>query len=130
MAADNTQTEGLKMISDWCKWIVTIETGAIALIGALITKGGAPLGNSARYGLISSVTFFIVSIVFACGILSALPASFVDIKPGEHVWDRGIYVGRIHLWTLSTAAYFLSGFFILGILAFSFGVIRQLLKGA
>ncbi len=27
--------EALKLISDWAKWLVTIETGAIAIIGTL-----------------------------------------------------------------------------------------------
>jgi len=28
--------EALRFISDWAKWLITIETGAIAVIGALV----------------------------------------------------------------------------------------------
>jgi hypothetical protein len=44
MSDTSNALEGLKLISDWAKWLITIEAGAIAIIGTMIKleKGTPP----------------------------------------------------------------------------------------
>jgi len=37
--------EALRMVSDWAKWLVTIETFAIALLGTLLTTDKVSLNK-------------------------------------------------------------------------------------
>ncbi len=40
--------EALRMVSDWAKWLVTIETFAIALLGTLFTTDKVTVNKRAR----------------------------------------------------------------------------------
>jgi len=41
--ADNAQTEGLKLISEWCKWLVAVQSAGIGLIATLVKGDGRPI---------------------------------------------------------------------------------------
>lgn len=39
MDNETNTLEALKLVSDWSKWLISIETGAIAIVGAVIKVG-------------------------------------------------------------------------------------------
>ena len=61
--------EGVKLLKDWSTWMVTVETGVIALIASVYLKDGA---HFPRWGQVL-VVCFALSIVAAAEVLSALP---------------------------------------------------------
>ena len=55
LIASNT-LEALKLISDWAKWLVTIQTGAIAILGTIITSNKRPVPGLAKvFGTLAMV---------------------------------------------------------------------------
>jgi len=124
MASTQQQIEALKLIGDWCKWIVTVETAAIAAIGAYI-KFGQSASNSIRfqYSCTFAILCFISSMFFAAGIISAIPTSVTEMAEGDAIWDRmiyGPYDGEII--KFRKAASFLFGLFALGVTFFGAAV--------
>jgi hypothetical protein len=118
--ASSEQAEGLKLIADWCKWLVTIETGAIAWLANSIDKPSSNL--VAQRSILLSLSSFIVSIIAAGLICSAIPTSVTDIEPEERVMDRRIYLaGRSvgPFWAYTQALFYT---FLIGILSFAIGV--------
>jgi hypothetical protein len=65
--------EALKLISDWAKWLVTIKTGAIAVLGAIMTSSKRPVP------LLAKVLFCTTSLLPAIVVLS--PAIFAGVDP-------------------------------------------------
>ncbi len=129
MPIEEEQTEGLKMIADWCKWAITVETGAIALIGSTAFKEGerAHLAHGVAGCAATSIVAFAFSMAVALLILSAIPTALQHIGPGMSVLDREVYafmrpIGKIHVY-----AYLLGGLFLIGILSFGAAVTIQLL---
>jgi hypothetical protein len=45
MGDTSNALEGLKLISDWAKWLITIEAGAIAIIGSAVKEKVATHGS-------------------------------------------------------------------------------------
>ena len=129
MAIEQGQTEGLKMIADWCKWAITVETGAIALIGSTAFKK-EELAQLAHYvagfGAVS-IAAFALSMAVALLILSAIPTALQHIGAGMSVLDREVYAFRRPIGNIHGYAYVLGGLFLIGILAFGAAVTIQLL---
>jgi hypothetical protein len=131
MAADSDQIEGLKMIVDWCKWLITIETGAIGLVGiGLKDTATTPiLAPVVKYCASASIACFVGSIVVAMLMISAIPASFREINPGQDIWDRGVYAflpRLVCIGNIRTYAHLLGLSFVLGIVAFAATVLQRL----
>jgi hypothetical protein len=40
--ADSGQTESLKLIGEWCNWLVAIQSAAIGLVATLVKTDGSP----------------------------------------------------------------------------------------
>lgn len=78
--------EALHLISDWSKWLVTIETFAIALLGSLFTTNTIKIPQLAKvFGTISLVSF-VVSIAAAAMLLLTLPEIAQNLKPNVNIW--------------------------------------------
>jgi hypothetical protein len=94
MPATPQQTAAISMIADWSKWIVAVETAAIAAIAAFVKplSIGARL-NFARYAVAAALVCFVISIILASIVLLSLPAAFQDIEATEKVWDRVAAIG-------------------------------------
>lgn len=123
MAATPQQTDGLKLIGDWCKWLITVETAAIAAIGAF-TKFSEGSHIFVQIPFTVAITSFVVSMLFAAGLLSAIPTAVTDMNDGDRIWDRLIY-GRTTkgVMPFSVAAFCLFALFTLGVAAFGLAVI-------
>jgi hypothetical protein len=73
------QMEAIRLLNDWSKWVVTIETASIAGIFTWLTKpvtAGSPRGGwvvAADVVLIAAAVCFAVSIAYAAALLFALP---------------------------------------------------------
>lgn len=129
MAATSTQIEGLKLINDWCKWIVTIETAGIAIIGAVAKEADlSKFGHHVRSMCAVSVLSFICSTVIAAVLLSAIPTSMEDIQPTQKIWDRSVYVLSYQPCSFTLAGHALGAFFLLGIVTFALAVVFQLYR--
>ena len=92
---DAAKTEGLKMIAEWCKWLVAVQSGAIGLIATLIkTDGRLELGQDIlmKRLLGGSVVCFVVSILLTGAIFGSIPSALTDIGEDERVMNRPIIV--------------------------------------
>lgn len=119
--------DALKLIADWSKWVVTIETLSIGVIGTFMKGSGAGV---AKYGAAACVVLFVVSIICAAFALLSLPASVEEISDGEQdkVWNRVCMVGphTSRLWKVVAAQFLL---FVLGIVVFGMVVAVGLVLG-
>jgi hypothetical protein len=117
------------MIADWSKWIVAVETAAIAAIGACVKPRsiGACL-NFERYAVAAALVCFVFSIILASFVLLSLPAAYQDIKETEQVWDRVAAVGPFAPPLRNVVGCQLI-LFALGICAFSAGVVVSIFCG-
>ena len=91
MINDNNIMEVVRLISDWAKWLITIETSAIALIGSLARSllNISPQLINIDYGrLLATLTilFFLASIASAAFLLLSLPEIALRIQPGTNIW--------------------------------------------
>ncbi|WP_155744098.1 hypothetical protein [Scytonema sp. UIC 10036] len=68
MRDESRSFEALKLISDWAKWLVTIETGTIAIIGTLFQSNRGTIPDLAKVFGTVAIICFLISIT-AAGIL-------------------------------------------------------------
>jgi len=78
--------EALKMVSDWSKWLVSIETFAIAILGGLFTKDNILLNKKARLYGTCAVLCFATSICFAAMLLLTLPDIVQTLRTSSNIW--------------------------------------------
>jgi hypothetical protein len=78
--------EALKLISDWGKWLITIETAAIAVIGGALASKDRPIPKLAKVFATSAVGSFLISIVAAAMLLLTLPEIAQSVREGENIW--------------------------------------------
>ena len=83
--ADNS-LEAIKLVSDWGKWLVTIETAAIAIIGAFFTAGPPSLPALAKVFGTLAISSFLVSIAAAAMMLLTLPEIAQNLRAYDNVW--------------------------------------------
>jgi hypothetical protein len=89
--------EAVKLLSDWSKWLVLVQTGAISVLGALwkfdeISK----LNPGSKICMSIAVTLFGCSIVAAAMILLSLPATDQRLPPppGKDIFHLGTFEGE------------------------------------
>jgi hypothetical protein len=97
--------EALKLLADWSKWCVLIQTGAIAAIGAFVKPellGRMDCGP--RGFLIATIAMFSFSIICASGLLLSVPATAQRLPPPypNDVFHMGTYEGTrgIRVWVV------------------------------
>ena len=113
--------EALKLISDWSKWLVTIETGAIAVVGAVIKLGTSTMPVLAKICATAALGSFVASIAAAALLLLSLPEIAQRVTDGESVWmTRDRVIGRVFRGvTTQGLAVFEAFFFGTGVVAFA-----------
>ena len=117
--ASNT-LDALRFISDWAKWLITIETGAIAVIGGMITGNRLAHAASARLWATAAIGSFVASIIAAAILLVSLPEIVQTLQPGVNIWlTSDSVLGRVFGLDTQTLALLESAFFGLGILCFA-----------
>lgn len=90
--------EAVKLLSDFAKWLVTIETTAIAAIGYVLTFRNPYQHLFTSVLACFAVGFFAASILFATLLLRSLPGIMQNIRPGHDIWstkDKGSMAGGL-----------------------------------
>src|SRR5688572_29619869 len=115
---DSNALEALRLVSDWAKWLITIETGAIATIGAIVKGNDATLQQ--RGFATAAVLCFVASICSAAVLLLSLPEVAQTLRPGINIWmtSDSVLNSTFGLDT-QTLATFESLFFAVGIICFA-----------
>lgn len=120
MSNESNALEGLKMISDWSKWLITIETGAIAIIGGVIKLDSVSSSLLAKVFATASIIFFLGSIATAALLLLSLPEITQTLRPDTNIWlTRDSIIGRVFRMGTQDFANFESFFFGAGMICFS-----------
>jgi hypothetical protein len=78
--------EALRLISDWGKWLITIETAAIAVIGGAVANKERRIPATAKVLATSAVGSFLISIVAAAMLLLTLPEIAQSVSAGQNIW--------------------------------------------
>lgn len=123
MAATTQQVEAIRLISDWSKWMATIETGMIAVIGTLVrNRTTPPACQLETLAFSASIVCCIISVWFIAAMLASLPAAVQDMEPDQKVWDRRgtWWLKKLPLWRVVLIQFVLFG---LAILSFGVGVV-------
>jgi hypothetical protein len=84
--------EGLKFISDWSKWLVTLVTGAATVLGLIFKlqgEGHTALPEAARCFAFLTFLFFFLSVLFAAGLLYKLPG--IAQRLSTHYANEDLY---------------------------------------
>jgi hypothetical protein len=96
MSDTSNGLEAIRLISDWGKWLVTIETAAIAIIGAFFTTNQPPLPGLAKVLGTLAVGSFLVSIAAAAILLLTLPEITQNLRADRNIWlTRDSVAGKL-----------------------------------
>jgi hypothetical protein len=88
--------EAIKLLSDWSKWLVLVETGAISVIGALWKFDEISKPNlGSKIFMTSAVTLFGFSISAAVVILLSIPGTVQRLPPppGKDIFHMRTFEG-------------------------------------
>ena len=107
----------LRRVSDWAKWLLTIETFAIALLGTLFTTDKVLVNKRACLLETAAILCFVTSICFAAMLLLTLPEIAQTIRLGLNICltDDSVAGSLLGLNT--------QGFALIESIFFSFGII-------
>ena len=82
-----TQTiEAVKLLADWAKWLITIETTAIAAVALVSTVHDPYTRGAVSVLACGAVVCFVVSIISATLLLRSLPGIMQTIEPSQSIW--------------------------------------------
>jgi hypothetical protein len=108
--------EGLKLISDWAKWLITVETAAIAVIGAYLKGSTTILPGVVKILSTMAVCSFVISIAAAALLLLSLPEIAQQLDGTGNIWlTHDSVIGRVFGANTQTFATIESFFFGLGV---------------
>ena len=120
MGDTSNSLEATKLISDWGKWLVTIETAAIAIVGALFSRGQPPVPEMAKVFGTLAISSFRISIAAAAILLLTLPEIAQNLRADQNIWlTRDSVAGRLlrmntQAFALVESAFFGCGLILLG----------------
>jgi hypothetical protein len=122
----------ISLLSDWAKWLITIETAVIAIVGTLIRSLPSEThSNSLRKSWYSTeklsrilatatIIFFLLSIAAAAFLLLSLPEIALTIQPGTNIWfAKDTIIGSVLGVDVQSLAIFESMGFGFGMVCFS-----------
>lgn len=117
---DNSNAlEGLRLIANWSKWLITLETGAVSIIGTLVIAEHVPISFLANIFATVSIICFFISIAAAAILLLSLPEIAKTLQPEQNIWiTRDSIIGRVFRMTTQSLAIIESLFFGLGMVCF------------
>lgn len=82
--------EAVKLLADWAKWLITIETTAVAAIAFSMSIRDAYSQGMARAIGAFAMVFFTISIIFATLLFRSLPGVMQAFGLGRIFWVRKI----------------------------------------
>ena len=90
--------EALRLVSDWAKWLVTIETAIITIMGAFFATDQLVQLPAKVIGSLA-IASFTVSIIAAAMLLLTLPEIAQNLRSDRNIWlTRDSVAGRmLHL---------------------------------
>jgi hypothetical protein len=116
MAETTNALEGLKLISDWSKWLITVEAAAIGVIGAYLKKSTVNPPLTAKVLATVATCSFAISIAAAALLLLSLPEIAQQLDGKSNIWlTRDSVIGRVFHATTQTFATMESFFFGVGV---------------
>jgi hypothetical protein len=131
MSETSNALEGLKMISDAAKWLITVETAAIGLIGAYLKPTTAPSPAIAKVLLTSAVGCFVISISAAAILLVSLPEIIQMLDGQTNIWlTKDSVIGRVFGANTQTFVSIESFFFGLGVVVVAALIIAAIWSSA
>jgi hypothetical protein len=108
-----------------------VESAGIGLIASLV-KADPNVSHAITYGekegLIVALVAFILAIVAAGIVISAIPDSITDIQPGQAVMDRRVYFVARSFGFMYVYVELLFGLFLVGLIALATSVIHIMLR--
>jgi hypothetical protein len=114
-----------KLLQSWSIWLVTIQTGALAVIGGIAHQEKRPeIDPGAMVAAMTAAIFFMLSIGFATFLLVALPsfaARSRQVATSKDLIEEKAYVGDAASFWSPTLRKLVDGeqwCFLLGIVAF------------
>ena len=114
--------EAIKFLKEWSTSLVVIQSGALAVIGHILTDGGL---TTKRWIIVLSMISFLLSIATAAHLIGAIPYLVQHfpkrLKAQADIYRMTNYFG-IPLWCLALTQHV---FFFVGIIAFSAFVMAQ-----
>jgi hypothetical protein len=118
---DVTNTlEGLKLISSWAQWLITIQTAAIAVIGAGVKEKGLAITGATKVFATGAIACFVASVAAAALLLLSLPEITQSLRPDTNIWlTRDSVIGRVFGMNTEGLATVESFFFGLGVVCFA-----------
>jgi hypothetical protein len=132
MINDANLQYAISLLSDWAKWLITIETGVIAIIGTLIralpTESHPKSTKKSWYSpekiskilATATVILFLISMAAAAFLLLSLPEIALTIQPGENIWlAKDMVIGYVLGTDIQSLAILESMGFGLGMICFS-----------
>ena len=120
MTDSKNALEGLKLINDWAKWLITIETGAIAIIGAMVRPEKGALSQPVKVLATGAIISYLISIAAAALLLLSLPEIAQKLSTETNIWmTRDSIIGRVFRTDIQGFAVIESFFFGLGIVLLS-----------
>lgn len=116
MADTSNALEGVKLISDWAKWLITVEMAAIGVIGAYLKGNTTKLPQLVKLFSTIAVGSFVISIAAAALLLLSLPEIVQQLDGGINIWlTSDSVIGRVLGVNTQTFAMIESFFFGLGV---------------
>jgi hypothetical protein len=127
VADTSNAMEGLKLISDWAKWLITVETAAIGVIGAYLKGNTTVLPNLVKVVSTIAIGSFVVSIATAALLLLSLPEIAQQLDGHINIWlTSDSIIGRVFGANTQTFATIESFFFGLGVVLIAVLVIAAI----
>ena len=77
--------EAIKLVSDWAKWLVTIETAIITVIGAFFATDQLVQIAAKVLGTLA-IGSFTTSIIAAAILLMTLPEIAQNLRADQNIW--------------------------------------------
>ena len=91
---ENNALEALKLLGEWSKWMVSVQTGIISLIGIATASGKISFIRTEGYFgtlnatlILGALISFLVSLLAAAFLLYALPGMAQRLPPKEKNHD-------------------------------------------
>jgi len=119
--------EGIKLISDWAKWLITVQTAAIGAIGAYLNGKTTKLPTLVKLLSTTAVASFVISIAAAALLLLSLPEIVQRLTGGTNIWlTSDSIIGRVFGANTQTFAIIESFFFGLGVVLIAILIVAAL----